>query len=112
MCDFLAGVELFAGALELIAPLTLLGLGVTVVLHAHDLRVLQMPDLLLKLLEIALPVLRLNLIPFDCSLIVEGASHGYPFACGCSLPALLVDVLLRGVAILDLPVIAPHCIFS
>lgn len=108
MGDLLAGEELLARALELITAFRLLGFCMAVVLHAHDLRVLQVPDLLLQLLKVGLPILQLLIPPRPIAALVLGASHGQPLAVARPLSRLLVDVGLRSVAILDLPVIGLH----
>lgn len=109
MCDFLAGEELLAGAFELIASFILLGFGMAVVLHAHDLRILQIPDLLLQLLKVRLPIIDLTIILIHtCTLIMLRGSHGQPLSPGRAFPTLLINDRLRSVTILDLPVIAPH----
>lgn len=109
MCDFLAGEKLLAGALELIASLSLLRFSMAVVLHAHDLRILQIPDLLLQLLKVRLSIIHLTiiLVPTSSLLLLCGP-HGQPLSPSRALPTLLVDIRLRSIAILDLPVIAPH----
>lgn len=108
MCDFLAREELLASAFELIASLTFLWFCMAIVLHAHDLRILQIPDLLLQLLKIGLPIIHLTILIPTSSLFHLCGPHGQPLSPSRTLSTLLVDVRLRSITILNLPVIAPH----